>query len=209
MPKKGDLLGDAIRFLKFLITSVLQRRNGPLSTLDWEEPSEVILHIEGTRRRYQTLILDIGPGDTVPIFLVFVKNLRDREGGMKFRGSPERTASRIVEPLEDSKVSCAGTRKQSKACWITARGIQRPESWWRFSQKMARNETETLCERIQSGLAAARRKGIKLGRPLGTKVASRGFSSKAPRYLAAIEGWAVCPQCSENYTKKAFRRSSV
>jgi hypothetical protein len=25
---------------------------------------EVILHIEGTRRKYQTLILDIGPGDT-------------------------------------------------------------------------------------------------------------------------------------------------
>ena len=25
---------------------------------------EVILHIEGTRRQYQTLILDIGPGDT-------------------------------------------------------------------------------------------------------------------------------------------------
>jgi hypothetical protein len=25
---------------------------------------EVILHIEGTRRRYQTLLLDIGPGDS-------------------------------------------------------------------------------------------------------------------------------------------------
>ena len=25
---------------------------------------EVILHVEGTRRQYQTLILDIGPGDT-------------------------------------------------------------------------------------------------------------------------------------------------
>ena len=25
---------------------------------------EVILHLEGTRRQYQTLILDIGPGDT-------------------------------------------------------------------------------------------------------------------------------------------------
>ena len=26
---------------------------------------EVILHLEGTRRQYQTLILDIGPGDTL------------------------------------------------------------------------------------------------------------------------------------------------
>ena len=34
--------------------------------------------------------------------------------------------------------------------------------------EMARNETETLRERINSGLAEARRKGRKLGRPQGT-----------------------------------------
>ncbi len=34
--------------------------------------------------------------------------------------------------------------------------------------EMARNETETLRERINSGLAEARRKGVKLGRPKGT-----------------------------------------
>ena len=34
--------------------------------------------------------------------------------------------------------------------------------------EMARNETETLRERINSGLANARRKGVKLGRPAGT-----------------------------------------
>ena len=33
---------------------------------------------------------------------------------------------------------------------------------------MARNETETLWERINSGLAEARRQGRKLGRPEGT-----------------------------------------
>ena len=34
--------------------------------------------------------------------------------------------------------------------------------------EMARSETETLRERINSGLAEARRKGVKLGRPTGT-----------------------------------------
>jgi DNA invertase Pin-like site-specific DNA recombinase len=34
--------------------------------------------------------------------------------------------------------------------------------------EIARNEVETLRERINSGLAEARRKGVKLGRPEGT-----------------------------------------
>ncbi len=36
--------------------------------------------------------------------------------------------------------------------------------------EMARSEAETLLERINSGLAEARRKGVKLGRPEGTKI---------------------------------------
>ena len=43
--------------------------------------------------------------------------------------------------------------------------------------EMARNETETLRERIKSGLAEARRKGVKLGRPTGA-VAPRVFLQK-------------------------------
>jgi flagellar biosynthesis/type III secretory pathway protein FliH len=41
--------------------------------------------------------------------------------------------------------------------------------------EMARNETETLRERIQSGLAEAHRKGITLGRPVGTKLPREKF----------------------------------
>ena len=36
--------------------------------------------------------------------------------------------------------------------------------------EVARGEVETLRERINSGLAAARRKGVRLGRPTGTKL---------------------------------------
>lgn len=44
--------------------------------------------------------------------------------------------------------------------------------------EMARNEVETLRERIMSGLEEARRKGVKLGRPNGTKLKSGAFLDK-------------------------------
>src|ERR1700736_2036606 len=44
--------------------------------------------------------------------------------------------------------------------------------------EMARNEIETLRERIKSGLAEARRKGIRLGRPEGTTMDSEAFRQK-------------------------------
>lgn len=44
--------------------------------------------------------------------------------------------------------------------------------------EMARNERETLSERIKSGLAEARRKGRRLGRPQGSTVPNKEFLSK-------------------------------
>jgi len=44
--------------------------------------------------------------------------------------------------------------------------------------EIARNEVETLRERINSGLAEARRKGIKLGRPEGSKLDGEFFLNK-------------------------------
>ena len=44
--------------------------------------------------------------------------------------------------------------------------------------EMARNEVETLRERINSGLAEARKKGIKLGRPAGTNLNPDEFLQK-------------------------------
>jgi DNA invertase Pin-like site-specific DNA recombinase len=41
--------------------------------------------------------------------------------------------------------------------------------------EMARNEAETLRERIRSGLEQARRKGIKLGRRPGTRLRREDF----------------------------------
>lgn len=44
--------------------------------------------------------------------------------------------------------------------------------------EMARSEVETLKERIKSGLAEARRKGVKLGRPNGTSLSRDQFLRK-------------------------------
>jgi DNA invertase Pin-like site-specific DNA recombinase len=44
--------------------------------------------------------------------------------------------------------------------------------------EMARAETDTLRERINSGLAEARRKGVKLGRPAGTEESAGEFLGK-------------------------------
>lgn len=44
--------------------------------------------------------------------------------------------------------------------------------------EMARAEKETLVERIKSGLAQARRKGVKLGRPTGTAIPKEAFLAK-------------------------------
>jgi DNA invertase Pin-like site-specific DNA recombinase len=44
--------------------------------------------------------------------------------------------------------------------------------------EMARSEAEVLRERIKSGLAEARRKGVRLGRPEGTTLARDTFLQK-------------------------------
>ena len=44
--------------------------------------------------------------------------------------------------------------------------------------EMARNEIEVLSERVRSGLAQARRNGVKLGRPIGSTIPSDEFLKK-------------------------------
>ncbi|MEI9898704.1 MAG: hypothetical protein WDN28_33810 [Chthoniobacter sp.] len=54
--------------------------------------------------------------------------------------------------------------------------------------ELARGEVELLRERINSGLAEARRKGVKLGRPVGTTLDRDTFLQKHKdivRYLKA------------------------
>lgn len=58
--------------------------------------------------------------------------------------------------------------------------------------EMARAERETLSERIRSGLAEARRKGRKLGRPAGTTDSQKEFLAKHTDIIRRLkEGHSV------------------
>lgn len=53
--------------------------------------------------------------------------------------------------------------------------------------EIARSEVETLRERINSGLAEARRKGVILGRPEGTKIEPEAFLRKHKDILKQLK----------------------
>jgi DNA invertase Pin-like site-specific DNA recombinase len=53
--------------------------------------------------------------------------------------------------------------------------------------EMARNESETLRERINSGLAEARRKGVKLGRPAGSGLEAAELLTKHKDVVRALK----------------------
>ncbi len=53
--------------------------------------------------------------------------------------------------------------------------------------EMARNETETLRERINSGLAEAQRQGVKLGRPEATGLDGAALLAKHKDVVKALQ----------------------
>lgn len=77
-------------------------------------------------------------------------------------------AHRFVEALADHGVSLYWHQQGIET--LLENGKRNPAAAIMFAllAEMARNERETLVERIKSGLAEAKRKGRKLGRPKGT-----------------------------------------
>ena len=75
---------------------------------------------------------------------------------------------KFVETLEELRVSLYWHAQGIET--LLANGKRNPAASIMLAllAEMARNETETLRERINSGLAEARRKGVKLGRPAGS-----------------------------------------
>src|SRR5437868_192853 len=76
-------------------------------------------------------------------------------------------AHRFVETLEECGVSLYWHAQGIET--LLPNGKRNPAAGIMLAllAEMARNETETLRERIKSGLAEARRKGVRLGRPEG------------------------------------------
>src|SRR5881227_1467951 len=87
-------------------------------------------------------------------------------------------AHRFVETLEDYGVSLYWHAQSIET--LLPSGKRNPAAGIMLAllAEMARNETETLRERIKSGLAHARKRGVVLGRPKGTTLKTAQFLRK-------------------------------
>ena len=112
-------------------------------------------------------------------------------------------AHRFVEDLETFGVSLYWHAQKIETLLPSGRRNPAAAIMFALLAEMARNERETLVERIMSGLAEARRKGHRLGRPPGSVVAREDFLAKhrdvvlvlrdgqSIRYTAKITGKGV------------------
>jgi DNA invertase Pin-like site-specific DNA recombinase len=84
-------------------------------------------------------------------------------------------AHKFVETLEDYKVSLYWHAQGIET--LLANGRRNPAAGIMLAllAEIARSEVETLRQRINSGLTEARRKGVRLGRPPGTKIDRQVF----------------------------------
>lgn len=85
------------------------------------------------------------------------------------------TAHKFIEEMEARGVSLYWHAQRIET--LLPDGKRNPAASIMFSllAELARNERETLVDRINSGLAKARRAGVKLGRPTGTTLPTADF----------------------------------
>lgn len=87
-------------------------------------------------------------------------------------------AHRFLERLTDAKVSLYWHAQQIETLLRSGKPNPAASLMFALLAEIARNERETLRERIMSGLDEARRKGKTLGRPAGTKTPAVEFLRK-------------------------------
>ncbi|RYD85461.1 MAG: recombinase family protein [Verrucomicrobiaceae bacterium] len=85
---------------------------------------------------------------------------------------------RFVETLEEHGVSLYWHAQKTETLLPSGKRNPAATVMLALLAEMARNEVETLRERINSGLAEARRKGVTLGRPKGTSTPRAEFLQK-------------------------------
>lgn len=88
------------------------------------------------------------------------------------------TAHKFIEELEDLGVSVYWHSQRIET--LLPSGRRNPAASMMFSllAEMGRSERESLIERINSGIAAAKRKGVHCGRPSGTTLSREDFLAK-------------------------------
>lgn len=107
-------------------------------------------------------------------------------------GRKSSVTHKFVEALEESCVSLYWHAQGIET--MLANGKRNPAAGIMLAllAELARGEVETLRERINSGLAEARRKGVTLGRPKGTTLAVDAFLRKHKSIVRLLkEGQSV------------------
>lgn len=82
---------------------------------------------------------------------------------------------KFVETLEESGVSLYWHAQGFETLLDSGKRNPAASIMLALLAEIARNEVETIRERIKSGLAEARRNGVRLGRPTGTHLPRRAF----------------------------------
>lgn len=94
---------------------------------------------------------------------------------------------RFVETLEELNVSLYWHAQAVETLLPSGKRNPAASVMLALLAEMARSETETLRERINSGLAEARRKGVKLGRPSGSSLSGDDLLTKHRDVVKALK----------------------
>ena len=94
---------------------------------------------------------------------------------------------RFVETLEELNVSLYWHSQAVETLLQSGKRNPAASVMLALLAEMARSETETLRERTNSGLAEARRKGVKLGRPSGTSLSGDDLLTKHRDVVKALK----------------------
>ena len=118
---------------------------------------------------------------------------------------------RFVEDLEALGVSLYWHSQRIETLLPTGKRNPAAGIMLALLAEMARAEVETLRERINSGLAEARRNGVKLGRPFGSTSAPADLLKKHPKVVKllrdghSIRHAATLARCSPGTVMKVKR----
>jgi DNA invertase Pin-like site-specific DNA recombinase len=96
------------------------------------------------------------------------------------------TAHSFIEELTDLGVSLYWHAQRIESLLPDGRRNPAAAIMFALLAEMARSERETMRERVISGLAEARRKGIHLGRPRGTTYSREDLISRHPKAVRLI-----------------------
>lgn len=112
-------------------------------------------------------------------------------------------AHRFVERLADAGVSLYWHQHSIETLLDDGKRNPAASIMFALMAELARSEREILRERVKSGIAEAKRKGVKFGRPTGTQESDRAFLKKHKDIIRELERGATMREIRD-YTGKSM-----